>query len=55
VKSEELDDDFCLYAKENGELNFQESYLTFGNDFESLKNKLAFLPLQSSKTVSEKD
>jgi len=28
---------------------------TFGNDFESLKNKLAFLPLQSSKTVSEKD
>lgn len=26
VKSEELDDDFCLYAKENGELNFQESY-----------------------------
>ena len=55
VKSEELEDDFCLYAKENGELNFQESYLTFGNDFESLKNQLAFLPLQSSKTVSEKD
>ena len=27
VKSEELDDDFCLYAKENGELNFQDSYL----------------------------
>ena len=27
VKSEELDDDFCLYAKENGELNFQTSYL----------------------------
>ena len=26
VKSEELDDDFCLYAKENGELNFQDSY-----------------------------
>lgn len=46
VKSEELEDDFCLYAKENGELNFQESYLTFGNGFESLKNQLAFLPLQ---------
>ena len=28
VKSEELDDDFCLYAKENEELNFQDSYLT---------------------------
>ena len=28
---------------------------TFGNDIESLKNKLAFLPLQSSKTVSEND
>ena len=58
VKSEKLDDDFCLYAKENGELNFQDSYLlvdTFGNDFESLKNKLAILSLQSSKTVSEKD
>ena len=27
VKSEKLDDDFCLYAKENGELNFQDSYL----------------------------
>ena len=27
VKSEELDDDFCLYAKENAELNFQDSYL----------------------------
>ena len=27
VKSEELEDDFCLYAKENGELNFQDSYL----------------------------
>ena len=27
VKSEELDDDFCLYAKENGELNFQDRYL----------------------------
>ena len=27
---------------------------TFGNDFESLKNQLAFLPLHSSKTVSEK-
>ena len=27
VKSEELDDDFCLYANENGELNFQDSYL----------------------------
>ena len=27
VKSEELDDDFCLYARENGELNFQDSYL----------------------------
>ena len=27
VKSEELDDDFCLYAKENGEMNFQDSYL----------------------------
>ena len=27
VKSEELDDDFCLYAKENEELNFQDSYL----------------------------
>ena len=26
VKSEKLDDDFCLYAKENAELNFQESY-----------------------------
>ena len=26
VKSEELDDDFCLYAREDGELNFQESY-----------------------------
>ena len=26
VKSEELDD-FCLYAKENGKLNFQDSYL----------------------------
>ena len=55
VKSEELEDDFCLYAKENGELNFQESYLTFGNDFESLKNQLAILSLQSSKTVSEND
>lgn len=27
VKSEKLDDDFCLYAKENGELNFQDRYL----------------------------
>ena len=27
VISEELDDDFCLYAKENAELNFQDSYL----------------------------
>ena len=27
VKSEELDDDFCLYAKEKGRLNFQTSYL----------------------------
>jgi len=27
VKSEELDNDFCLYARENGELNFQDSYL----------------------------
>jgi len=27
VKSEELDDDFCLYAREDGELNFQDSYL----------------------------
>ena len=27
VKPEELDDDFFLYAKENGELNFQDSYL----------------------------
>ena len=27
VKSEELDHDFCLYARENGELNFQDSYL----------------------------
>ena len=27
VKSEELDDDFCLYAKENEELNFQDCYL----------------------------
>ena len=27
VKSEELDDDFCLYARKNGELNFQDSYL----------------------------
>ena len=27
VKSEELDDDFCLYARENGELSFQDSYL----------------------------
>ena len=27
VKFEELDDDFCLYAKKNGELNFQDSYL----------------------------
>ena len=27
VKSEKLDDDFCLYAKENAELNFQDSYL----------------------------
>ena len=27
VKSEELDDDFCLYAKENAELNFQDCYL----------------------------
>lgn len=27
VKSKELDDDFCLYAKENGELNFQDRYL----------------------------
>ena len=27
VKFEELDDDFCLYAKENEELNFQDSYL----------------------------
>lgn len=27
VKSEKLDDDFCLYAKEIGELNFQNSYL----------------------------
>ena len=27
VKSEELEDDFCLYAKENEELNFQDSYL----------------------------
>lgn len=26
VKSEELDDDFCLYARENGELNFQDNY-----------------------------
>lgn len=25
VKSEKLEDDFCLYAKENGELNFQDS------------------------------
>ena len=28
VKSEELDD-FCLYAKENGKLNFQDSYLPY--------------------------
>ena len=27
VKSEKLDDDFCLYAKENEELNFQDCYL----------------------------
>ena len=27
VKSEELDNDFCVYARENGELNFQDSYL----------------------------
>lgn len=27
VKTEELDNDFCLYARENGELNFQDSYL----------------------------
>ena len=27
VKSEELEDDFCLYAKENEELNFQDCYL----------------------------
>ena len=27
VKSEKLDDDFCLYATEHGELNFQDSYL----------------------------
>ena len=27
VKSEELDDDFCLYAKDKGRLNFQTSYL----------------------------
>ena len=27
VKQEKLEDDFCLYGKENGELNFQDSYL----------------------------
>lgn len=27
VKSEELDDDFCLYAKDKGRLNFQTSHL----------------------------
>lgn len=27
VKSEELEDDLCLYAKENEELNFQDCYL----------------------------
>ena len=27
VKSEKLDDDFCLYAKENEKLNFQDCYL----------------------------
>ena len=27
VKSEELDNDFCLYAREKGELIFQDSYL----------------------------
>ena len=28
VKSEVLDDDLCLYDKNDGELNFQDSYLT---------------------------
>lgn len=27
VKSEKLDDDFCLYDKDKGRLNFQTSYL----------------------------
>lgn len=27
VKSEKLDDDFCLYDKDKGRLNFQDSYL----------------------------